>query len=85
MQGVRDQLKSLQRLTSHIQRPGDTICLFLEQNMEDTFKNIPKDGVTRAVKWGCGRLRKRPKTVWFVVAKGGLKHLDRIGQASYEV
>ena len=59
LQGVRDQLRSLQRLMAHMQHPLDTNCLFLEQDMEDTFWNIPKDEAFRALKWGCGMLSKR--------------------------
>ena len=76
---LRDQLRCLQR-SGLLQED----CSFLEQDMEDMFWNTPKDEVFKSVRWACNMLRKRYKTLFFAITKGGLKHLDRLGKASSE-
>ena len=52
--------------------------------MDDMFWNIPKHEVLKAIRWGCTTLRRRQKVLWFAIAKGGLKNLDRCGTATSE-
>ena len=77
LQGVRDQLRCLGRYGLPQNK-----CSFLEQNMEDMFWKIPKNEVFKSITWACNTLRKRHTTLFFALAKGGLKHLDRLGKAS---
>ena len=73
-------MRSLSRMGA---RGGD--CSFLEQDTEDMFWNIPKDEVFRAVRWACSMVRKRPKTLYFSIAKAGLKQLDKLAKASLKI
>ena len=57
LQGVRDQLRALGRLTNCM---GEGVTYnFIEQDMNDMFWNIPKDEVLKAISRGRATLKGR--------------------------
>ena len=80
LQGVRDQLRALGRLTNCM---GEGVTYnFIEPDITDMFWNIPKDEVLKAIFWSCATLKGRQRCLHLSTAKQGLKRLDRYGKAS---
>ena len=46
------------------------------------FWEIPTTEITLALEWAAKHLKGSRSNIWFSIAKGGLRHLDRIGLAS---
>ena len=57
---------------------------FRERDLNYMFWEITKHEALQAIQWGLGIVRPcaRNKHAWFSLAKGGEKHLDRIGKCS---
>ena len=79
MLGVRDQIKAIQRFAD-----GATSVNFRERDMDDMFWQIERSEALQAISWAIDRARSdaRGKTLWFSIAKGLEKDLDRFGKNS---
>ena len=55
----------------------------VEKDMEDMFREILTAEITLALEWAAKHLKGSRTNLWFSIAKGGLRHLDRIGLASF--
>ena len=81
--GVRDQAHAIFRLHTRAAYGGDPIppkCM--EKDMDDMFWEIPLDQIMIALEWAHKKLRGKRQNLWFSIAKGGQRHLDRVGTAS---
>ena len=54
----------------------------MKKDMEDMFWEIPTSEIILALEWAAKHLKGSRSSLWFSIAKGGLRHLDRIGLAS---
>ena len=77
--GVRDQARVVLRLCANTSSK-----VFLEKDMEDMCWEIPKQDAMAAVRWACSLVKPcaNSGSLSFAIAKGQLKHLDRIGTGS---
>ena len=77
--GVRDQARAVLRLCA-----STNSKMFLEKDMEDMFWEIPKQDAMAAVRWARSLVKPcaGSHSLTFAIAKGHLKHLDRIGTGS---
>ena len=81
--GVRDQAFAIHRFslqTGSTPLSGDAECM--EKDMEDMFWEIPTSEIVLGLEWAAKYLKGSRSRLWFSIAKGGLRHLDRIGLAS---
>ena len=54
----------------------------MEKDMDNIFWEIPQDQIMVALEWAHKKLRGGRNNLWFSRAKGGQRHLDRVGTAS---
>ena len=50
--------------------------------MDDIFREIPTDKISLALDWAYTKTKCSRNRLWFGIAKGKQRHLDRIGPAS---
>ena len=77
--GVREKVRAVLSLCA-----STSSKMFLEKDMEDVLWEIPKQDAMAAVRWACSLVKPCAvsRSLTFAIAKGHLKHLDRIGTGS---
>ena len=77
MLGVRDQIRATQRFADQ-----DDLIRFRERDVDDMFWQIERSEAVKAIEWAIERAcgDTRGTTLWFSIAKGLEKGLDRFGK-----
>ena len=77
MLGVRDQIGALGGVVGKASSSE-----FCELDMDNVFWAIPQHEAIQSMTWAFDACRKGKNDLWFSLARGGEKALDRIGKSS---